>query len=130
MVARSAADEGAVRRLLAGTGSTLSPDGIERYRRLFSTPDHVAGALGMMANWRLDTFEQELGRLAPALTLVAADNDRTIPPGDAVRIRVRVPSARIVSIPGLGHLAHEEAPEILAEIIEQAVFSPRQRARA
>jgi len=130
LVARSAADEDAVRRLLAGTGSTLQLKGIEQYRRLFSTPAHVAGALGMMANWRLDTLERELVRLTPTLVLVAADNDGTIAPGDAVRIKRRVPGARLVSLPGLGHLAHEEAPHMVAEIIDQAVISPRKRARS
>jgi magnesium chelatase accessory protein len=130
LVAHRAADESAVRRLLDGTGSKLEPKGIELYRRLFSTPAHVAGALGMMTNWRLDTLEQELARLTPALVLVAADNDRTISPRDAARVRSRVPTARIVSLPGLGHLAHEEAPEIVADIIDQAVVAPRKRARS
>ncbi len=128
MVARSAADEQAVRRLLADTGSRLTPEGIEKYRQLFRSPAHVAGALGMMANWRLDTLEREISRLAPALVLVAAGNDRTISPADAQRIRLRVPAARIVSLPGLGHLAHEEAPDIVAEVIDRAVFVPGKRA--
>jgi magnesium chelatase accessory protein len=130
LVARRAADETAVRRLLDGTGSKLEPEGFELYRRLFSMPSHVAGALGMMANWRLDTLEGELSRLTPALVLVAAGNDRTISPADAARVQTHVPTARIVSLPGLGHLAHEEDPGIVAEIIDQAVVAPRKRARS
>jgi magnesium chelatase accessory protein len=128
LIAMRAADESAVRRLLDGTGSKLAPEGLELYRRLFATPNHVAAALGMMANWRLDALERGLSALLPALVLVVGDNDRTISPADAARVRDRVPGARIVSLPGLGHLAHEEAPDIVADIIDQAVVAPPRRA--
>jgi magnesium chelatase accessory protein len=82
----------------------------------------------MMANWRLDALERGLSALLPALVLVVGDNDRTISPADAARVRDRVPGARIVSLPGLGHLAHEEAPDIVADIIDQAVVAPPRRA--
>ena len=42
------------RAMINNTGSTLDRTGIELYQRLVSGPDHVAAALGMMANWNLD----------------------------------------------------------------------------
>jgi len=33
-----------------------------------------------------------------------------------------VPGARIVSLPELGHLAHEEAPALLSRVIEEALL--------
>jgi pimeloyl-ACP methyl ester carboxylesterase len=39
---------------------------------------------------------------------MAGTSDRTVRPGDALRIRDHVPGTRIVDLPGLGHLAHEE----------------------
>jgi pimeloyl-ACP methyl ester carboxylesterase len=32
-----------------------------------------------------------------------------------------IPRSRLIRLPGVGHLAHEEAPERIAEIVRQAV---------
>jgi magnesium chelatase accessory protein len=130
LFARLADSRSFVARLLDDTGSKLEPAGIAQYRRLFRSPDHVAGSLGMMARWELRPFERELGRLEPHLALVVGDNDRTIPPSDAVRVRALVPEAELLSLPGLGHLAHEEAPEKIAGLIEQIALPRRKRSHA
>jgi magnesium chelatase accessory protein len=121
LVARMASGAGAVERLLNDTGSTLDPAGVAFYRRLFANPGHVGATLGMMANWNLEPLERDLGRLAPALTLIVGANDRTISPADAGRVRALVPGATIVTLPGLGHLAHEEQPGRVADLIDGAV---------
>jgi magnesium chelatase accessory protein len=75
----------------------------------------------MMANWDLRPLESDLRRLAVPLTLVAAGNDLTIPPSQARRVQALLPGARLVELPGLGHLAHEERPdEISALVLEVA----------
>jgi putative magnesium chelatase accessory protein len=130
IVARVATGEGAVRRLLDDTGSNLTPAQIGFYRRLFCTPNHVAAALGMMANWRLEMLEADLARLPQSLVLIVADKDGMIPPSDAARIRTRVPTARIVTLSGIGHLAHEEDPDTVAGLIEALHERPRRRARS
>ncbi len=56
-------------------------------------------------------------RLNVPLLLVAADNDRTVPPGDARLVARLVPNASILALPGLGHLAHEEDPGQVADLI-------------
>jgi putative magnesium chelatase accessory protein len=119
LVARLAANPAAVARLLNDTGSRLDQAGIAQYQRLFRNPGHVAGALGMMASWRLESLARELGRLKPAVLLVAGNADRMISPGEAVRVQALIPGASILRLPGLGHLAHEEAPEKLAALIAQ-----------
>jgi len=108
---------GAVERLVRGTGSTLDPKGLELYRRLTGNPGHVAAALAMMANWDLERLERDLPRLVPKLFLLVAEGDRTVPPSEARRVQVRVPAARLVTLPRLGHLAHEEQPREVAELI-------------
>jgi magnesium chelatase accessory protein len=118
MFAWRAARPGAIARLMEGTGSHIDARGIELYRRLLSTPGHIAGALGMMANWNLEPLVAELPSLTGPLTLVAAQNDRAVPPDVARAVQASLPSARIVPVDGgLGHLAHEEDPERLATII-------------
>ncbi|ACS40964.1 putative alpha/beta hydrolase, putative magnesium chelatase accessory protein [Methylorubrum extorquens AM1] len=111
------ADRAAVRRLIDGTGSRLDPQGLDLYRRLFTRPGHVAGALGMMANWDLPTLARDLPRLETRTLLVVGGDDKAIKPDDSFALRERLRSARVELLRGLGHLAHEEAPERVAEII-------------
>ena len=78
-----------------------------------------ARALAMMANWDLRPLERDLPRLHTHLLLVTGSNDRTIPPSDSLRVRALVPEAELVSLPGLGHLAHEEQPARIAELLRR-----------
>ncbi len=112
-----AGDLRAVERLVRSTGSRLDARGVELYARLVRNPAHVAGALGMMANWNLAALRRDLPRLPGRLLLVVAERDGTVPPGEAERVRALVPGARIVVLEGLGHLAHEEQPRKVAELI-------------
>jgi magnesium chelatase accessory protein len=115
-----ARDPQAIERMIGQTGSTLDAKGVEYYRRLASNPAHVAAALGMMANWDLQSFAQVLQRLKVPLILVVGSQDRTIPPAQAQRVHELLPQSKIVALPGLGHLAHEERPEECAAIIRTA----------
>src|SRR6201996_6595528 len=117
MFARRGSDPAAVHRLIAGTGSSIGADGERFYGRLVSSPAHVAAALQMMANWDLRPLVRDLPRLRPDLVLIAATNDRAIPPEVARRVRELLLKAELKSVAGYGHLAHEEAPEKIAEIV-------------
>lgn len=123
LVAWRAADPRAVARLIESTGSRLDTEGAALYQRLVRSPQHVAGTLAMMARWDLRPLLADLPRLAPALTLVVGASDGTVSPEEALRVQRIVPSARIVRLPGLGHLAHEEAPELVADIVVEAARS-------
>lgn len=112
-----ASNAGAVERLLQNTGSTIDPQGVALYRKLVSSPAHVAAALRMMANWRLEPLLHDLPRLVTTLLLVAAANDRSISPDVTRQVREIVSQAVIERIPGLGHLVHEEQPQIIADLI-------------
>jgi magnesium chelatase accessory protein len=112
-----ASNAGAVERLIQNTGSNIDARGIALYRKLVRSPAHVAAALRMMANWRLEPLLHDLPRLATTLLLVAADNDRSISPDVARRVREVYAQALIERVPGLGHLAHEEQPRLIADLI-------------
>jgi len=127
-VAWRAADPRAVARLIESTGSRLDAEGAALYQRLVRSPQHVAGTLAMMARWDLRPLMSDLPRLAPALTLVVGTADGTVSPEEALQAQRVVPSARIVRLPGLGHLAHEEAPARVADIIVEAALSAGIRA--
>ena len=121
LAAWRAQDERSVRRLIDATGSRLDAQGVALYARLLRRPDHVAGVLAMMANWNLQDLVRDLPRLRCPLTLVAADGDLTVPPAQADQAAAQVPGARVAHLGGLGHLAHEEAPERVATLLRAAL---------
>ncbi len=115
-----AARPGAVERLIESTGSRIDASGLSQYVHLLRTTGHIDGALGMMARWDLHLLQADLPRFAAPLTLVAAENDRAVPPKVARDTKALIPHANLMILPDLGHLAHEEAPERIADIIRQA----------
>lgn len=119
-----------VQKLIASTGSALDADGMALYGQLVANPGHAAGALGMMANWDLPQLQQDLPRLRTPLSLIVGSNDQTVSPRQATRLVALWPasSARppppLTTLDGLGHLAHEERPDLIAKLIlEQFPFT-------
>ncbi|WP_294533356.1 alpha/beta fold hydrolase BchO [uncultured Rhodoblastus sp.] len=114
------ADRGSVAQLIAGMGSKLDAQGLDLYARLMQNPAHCAGALEMMANWDLTRMPEDLRRIAIPALLIVGENDKAIRPDDAEKIAKFLPRAKIIRLPGLGHLAHEEDPRAVADQIEAA----------
>ena len=114
-------DRRAAERLIGGTGSRLSPEGVELYARLARKPAHVGAALGMMAGWNLHGLVDQLPLLDVPLVLVVGAEDKAVRPEEAERIGALVPMARVERLEGLGHLAHEEDPERIAALIRTVV---------
>ena len=112
-----AKDDAVVGGMLESTGSRIDPEGVTLYGRMIRNPAHAAAALGMMSQWDLHPLLRDIGHLAAPLLLVVGANDRAVPPAQAARVRDMVPGASLVSMPGLGHLAHEERPEDAAAIV-------------
>ena len=125
LFAWGAGNTGVANRLLRDTGSTISAEGVEFYARLLRKPTHLASALGMMAAWDLRPLLRDLPRLRAALVLVVGTNDRAVPAAEAERVRAILPAARIHSMPGLGHLAHEERPAEVARLIAELAEAGR-----
>jgi magnesium chelatase accessory protein len=130
LFARRAADRAVVERLVGNTGSRLDPVGIDCYARVVRAPDHVAGALQMMANWDLAPLARDLPALGERLLLVVGASDRTVPPRESADVHARVPGSRYVELPALGHLAHEEAPRRVAEIVVEFAAERARRMHA
>jgi magnesium chelatase accessory protein len=109
---------GVLRRLLESTGSRLEAEDAALYQRLVRSPAHARGALAMMAQWDLDALAQDLHQLATPLDLLIGASDRTVSPGQSRRVMAALSPAsrgRCIWLDGLGHLAHEEAPQRLTE---------------
>jgi magnesium chelatase accessory protein len=71
----------------------------------------------MMAAWELEGLEADLPRLSVPLHLVACQNDRAVPPAQARSLLGRVPGSVLHPLPGLGHLGHEENPQLFADLV-------------
>jgi magnesium chelatase accessory protein len=120
LFAWQAANPLVLQRLLDSTGSTLDEQGQALYGRLVRDPAHAAGALRLMASWQLRPLHEALPRLRTPLMLVVGGQDRTVPPAQAAQVLERVPEGRLVRLPTLGHLAHEED----AKAVLDAAFGP------
>lgn len=124
LVSRAFALRARNRRVIEGlidsTGSTLDPAGVDLYQRLIRHPSHVRASLSMMANWDLNLIEQGLPNLDTPFFLIVGDQDTTVSPREAHRVRANLrPDAKLFELPGLGHLAHEEKPHEVAEIVRR-----------
>jgi magnesium chelatase accessory protein len=111
----------AVERMLRSTGSRIDAEGTRLYARLAGNAGHVHGALALMANWDLRPLARDLPHLPARLILVTGSQDGMVPPSEAYRVRALVPNAELVSLPGLGHLAHEERPEDVAALLQRTL---------
>jgi magnesium chelatase accessory protein len=116
----------AVTQLLAGTGSRLDARGQDLYQRLFSNRVHIASTLGMMANWDLEALGRSFGRVDLPVLLVVGASDRAVPPSDAREVARRLPDARIETVPGAGHLVHEEKPAEIAALVGAEMLRHRE----
>lgn len=115
-----AGDRAAVERLIAGTGSTLDARGVDLYARLVGNAGHAAAALAMMARWDLQPLLRDLPRLHTPLQLLVAANDKAVPPDRASHVVALLKGASPVGLRrlnGVGHLAHEERPGEVADLI-------------
>jgi magnesium chelatase accessory protein len=112
-----AGNRASVERLIRNTGSSIDADGVGHYRTLVSSPDHVAAALGMMANWDLQPLSRDMGMLDVPLLLIAAANDKAIKSEDAFKVRAMAPGAKVEIMRSGGHLAHEEQPDAVAALM-------------
>jgi len=119
-----AGSPGAVARLLAGTGSHIDALGLDLYSRLLSTTGHIAGALGMMSHWNLEPLVAALPRMPAPLTLIVGAEDKAVPPSVGREASEAAAGARLVTVPGLGHLAHEEDPARVSALILEALDAP------
>jgi len=114
---RQAQDATAVRRVIEGTGSKIGEREMMLYARLFRSRSHVSGALAMMAQWDLEALKRDLPKLRTPVELVAAENDKAVPSQRAFETRDLMPGAHVEYVRHLGHLAHEEDPDRIADLI-------------
>lgn len=106
--------------VLSKTDSDIDSRGIRCYGTLLQSSEHVEGALGMMANWDLSALQRIYKNLDVPITLVAAEDDRTVPASVSRRAAALIPDAELVLIQRGGHLLHEVHWQDMARLVEEA----------
>ena len=103
------------------TGSNSSREQVAYYERLFRNAGHTGGALALMAHWDLDEIERSITGVHCPVLLLHGERDKTVPPETSRTVARRLAQhgtpVEHHGLPGLGHLAHEEAPDRHAEMI-------------
>ena len=122
LFAHRAGDHAVVQRLISGTGSQLDTAGTALYARLMQSPAHAASALGMMAHWDLGKLAHDLPRLGTPLQLIVGERDAAVPPRQAQQVARLCPQTQVITLPGLGHLAHEEDAAAVANCLNLGAF--------
>jgi len=126
--------EARVRELLEATGSDFDQRTLELYTALASDRTHVAGTISMMAQWNIDSLLGQLDKIPCPVLLLAGARDGTVPPEISRGAAPRLAEGEVRILPDLGHLMHEEAPQLIAWEIaefarrvigEPAALSPR-----
>lgn len=102
----------AIERLYGDT-SRIRPGTIEGYGRLLQRPGRVPNILSMLKNWQKDMSELErvIPRIDLPTLLVWGDRDGAVDLRSAAILKERLPNARLITLPGVGHIPSEEVPE-------------------
>ncbi|MFK7765183.1 MAG: alpha/beta fold hydrolase BchO [Roseobacter sp.] len=117
--ASSASNPGRVESIIANTGSTLDPEGLALYRRLIVDRNHADATLLMMAQWNLESLKRDLPQIAAQTLFIVGGKDTTVPTSVSDMAAKQMPNAKVLHLPHLGHLAHEEASQQIATLILQ-----------
>ncbi len=115
---------GGADRLLDATGSRIDAAGKRFYRRLIARPSHVEGAIEMMAQWSTRSVRDRLPDLEARASFLYGEGDRTVPPKISRDCAALARHGRAISLGPLGHLAHEEAPQAVAETVLGLLAAP------
>jgi magnesium chelatase accessory protein len=107
--------------LKRSTGSRIDAVGLACYRRLFGDARHVEGVFGMMARWDLAALARTLPSFPARLHIAHGDRDSAVPASSGADAAKLVPHGSFEALPGLGHLAHEERPDLAAAIVLRAL---------
>jgi magnesium chelatase accessory protein len=81
----------------------------------------------MMARWDLRPLVQALPQLTTPVHLLVGEGDRAVPPEQSRRVLALLrssPDSERLPLPGLGHLAHEERPDLLTELLLRRMSFP------
>lgn len=114
--------------IVATLQQVLAPDGLSDGDLDTVIADSLAGASSAKATWPLATSQEDITAVVPLIDVpvivISGEHDRVDPP-ELLRREVlpRIPQAKLVVLPGVGHLLPLEAPADLANVIKAFVLA-------
>lgn len=114
--------------IVATLQQVLAPDGLSEGDLDTVIADSLAGASSAKAAWPLATSQEDITAVVPLIEVpvivISGEHDRVDPPEVLRReLLPRIPQARLVVLPGVGHLLPLEAPADLANVIKAFVLA-------
>jgi 2-succinyl-6-hydroxy-2,4-cyclohexadiene-1-carboxylate synthase len=88
--------------------------------RLRNTAEGLAAALRGLGTGAMDPLWDRLPELTIPVTLLVGERDEKFR-AIAERMAARLPDARLTIVPGAGHAAHLERPEVVAQLVAAGV---------
>ena len=117
ILAKLAPMSGMTDRLLDSTNTNLPETNRNYYRRLFTSPDHVRGAMNFMASANIDQVLNASAKLPTKLIWVIGESDQWVPEiGLQKIIRQYFPNSSVIHWQG-GHIMHEVETTKSADLI-------------
>jgi pimeloyl-ACP methyl ester carboxylesterase len=98
-----------------GDPDRLTDETVTRYRDLMLAPGVREAIISRMEQVSLEDPAPLLRRIQAPTLLLWGENDAMIPLGNAADYLHDIPQAKLVTLPGLGHIPFEEAPAISLE---------------
>lgn len=111
LLAAVAGRRSVVDALLTSTGSRVPHASRVIYRRLSGNPAHLGSVLRILSMWDPDPLAARFPEVSVQGLVLAPERDGWIPLDELEPVARSLPAAALRILPGLGHLAHEEAPE-------------------
>ncbi len=130
LLARMAGGEARVAELLTSTGSEVDAEGVALYRSLMTDRAHIDGTLAMMSQWEIGRLLDRLPEIDLPVILIAGATDGTVSPEVSRKAHAQLRGSVLAVLEGLGHLAHEEAADVVARHILRALDTLPERTTA
>ena len=106
-----------VGKFLKMTGSKISPEGVEYYKKLISAKTHVAGTLAMMSQWNLNKLAREWQNLSIPIAFILGEKDNIVQNSDSIKASKEIMNSEVQINENHGHLMHEEDPALISDQI-------------
>ncbi|QJY44900.1 alpha/beta fold hydrolase [Pseudonocardia broussonetiae] len=98
---------------------------IARRGRVAWAREAVLGTAGaMISSWALGGLWRQAARVQAPTLVVWGDRDRLVSPRHAARTAATIPGARLLMLPGVGHVAQMEVPERVAQAVGELWEDP------
>jgi len=110
-----------------GDPMRVPADALGGYTDGLGVPGTIDHVLNIIRGWYpgMSRLRSELANLADKPTLLIwGDRDRAVGLGSAHELQVTLKKAKLVVIPGVGHIPFEEAPEVCNRIMLDWLSSP------